>query len=248
MAKSSAALVDHCLRLRRKTVALKLGARGTLVAQAERRDRTALHPWTPVDATGTGDTVAHPSVAEGPVGGAADRRLEDHSTSGLGNRRHSAAEAERPKPALFLTLAHQARRPVLAGTASSRRFRVAVTRATMLDGRGQLTGAPTYSHSRPGAVLGDRRLPGIGYRHHPRLRALADATLVRGSRREWKPLTRSHDAADTTDCFGKADCATGRCRELQQTRSGARQDAAGEAQRTRCAREHPGLRKSRATS
>jgi 2-dehydro-3-deoxygluconokinase len=57
------ALVDHCLRLGAKTVALKMGAEGALVADATRRMRIAPHPCTPVDATGAGDTFGGAFVA-----------------------------------------------------------------------------------------------------------------------------------------------------------------------------------------
>ncbi|RYY84574.1 MAG: sugar kinase, partial [Comamonadaceae bacterium] len=50
------ALVDHCLGLGAKIVALKLGARGALLADASARWRVPPHPCTPVDATGAGDT------------------------------------------------------------------------------------------------------------------------------------------------------------------------------------------------
>ena len=50
------ALVDHCLRLGAKVVALKLGEQGALVADAQQRHRIAPHPCQPVDATGAGDT------------------------------------------------------------------------------------------------------------------------------------------------------------------------------------------------
>ncbi len=50
------AIVDHCLRLGAKVVALKLGERGALVADAQARHRIAPHPCRPVDATGAGDT------------------------------------------------------------------------------------------------------------------------------------------------------------------------------------------------
>lgn len=50
------ALVDHCLRLGAKVVALKLGEQGALVADAQHRHRIAPHPCQPVDATGAGDT------------------------------------------------------------------------------------------------------------------------------------------------------------------------------------------------
>lgn len=50
------ALVDRCLRLGAKVVALKLGAEGALVADATARHRLPPHPCQPVDATGAGDT------------------------------------------------------------------------------------------------------------------------------------------------------------------------------------------------
>jgi 2-dehydro-3-deoxygluconokinase len=52
------ALVDLCLGLGARVVALKLGARGALVADTSRRFAVAPHPCTPVDATGAGDTFA----------------------------------------------------------------------------------------------------------------------------------------------------------------------------------------------
>lgn len=56
-------LVDLCLALGAKTVALKLGGEGALVATASERHRIAPHPCTPVDATGAGDTFAGAFVA-----------------------------------------------------------------------------------------------------------------------------------------------------------------------------------------
>ncbi len=50
------ALVDHCLRLGAKVVALKLGEQGALVADAQQRHRIAPHPCQALDATGAGDT------------------------------------------------------------------------------------------------------------------------------------------------------------------------------------------------
>jgi 2-dehydro-3-deoxygluconokinase len=57
------ALVDHCLSLGAKIVALKLGERGALVADAHQRHRVAPHPCHPVDATGAGDTFGGAFVA-----------------------------------------------------------------------------------------------------------------------------------------------------------------------------------------
>ncbi len=56
-------LVDHCLRLGARIVALKLGAEGALVADAHRRFRLAAHACAPVDATGAGDAFGGAVVA-----------------------------------------------------------------------------------------------------------------------------------------------------------------------------------------
>lgn len=50
------ALADFCLGLGARTVALKLGAQGALVADGTQRWRIPPHPCKPVDATGAGDT------------------------------------------------------------------------------------------------------------------------------------------------------------------------------------------------
>lgn len=50
------ALVDFCLDLGARSVALKLGAQGALVADGQGRWRIPPHPCRPVDATGAGDT------------------------------------------------------------------------------------------------------------------------------------------------------------------------------------------------
>lgn len=50
------ALADFCLQLGAKTVALKLGERGALLADGQKRIRLQPHPCQPVDATGAGDT------------------------------------------------------------------------------------------------------------------------------------------------------------------------------------------------
>ena len=57
------ALVDHCLGLGAKTVALKLGERGAIVADAGQRHRIAPFACKPVDATGAGDTFGGAFVA-----------------------------------------------------------------------------------------------------------------------------------------------------------------------------------------
>ena len=51
-------LVDFCLRLGSKTVALKLGSRGAMIADANRRFHVPPLACKPVDATGAGDTFA----------------------------------------------------------------------------------------------------------------------------------------------------------------------------------------------
>ncbi len=57
------AIVDHCLALGARTVALKLGAQGALVATADERHRIPPHPCKAVDATGAGDTFGGAFVA-----------------------------------------------------------------------------------------------------------------------------------------------------------------------------------------
>jgi 2-dehydro-3-deoxygluconokinase len=57
------ALVDHCLALGARVVALKLGAEGAIVADAQQRHRIAPFPCKPVDATGAGDTFGGAFVA-----------------------------------------------------------------------------------------------------------------------------------------------------------------------------------------
>jgi 2-dehydro-3-deoxygluconokinase len=57
------AIVDHCLRLGAKTVALKCGAAGAVVADPGSRVRIAPFPCRPVDATGAGDVFGGAFVA-----------------------------------------------------------------------------------------------------------------------------------------------------------------------------------------
>lgn len=66
------ALVDFCLELGAKTVALKLGEKGALVADGSKRTRVAPHPCAPVDATGAGDTFAGALLARLVAGDALD--------------------------------------------------------------------------------------------------------------------------------------------------------------------------------
>jgi 2-dehydro-3-deoxygluconokinase len=62
------ALVDHCLRLGAKQVALKLGDKGALVADANQRHRIDPFPCQPVDATGAGDAFGGAFVTRRLVG------------------------------------------------------------------------------------------------------------------------------------------------------------------------------------
>ena len=57
------ALIDHCLGLGAAVVALKVGAQGAWVADANQRVHIAPHPCRPVDATGAGDTFGGAFVA-----------------------------------------------------------------------------------------------------------------------------------------------------------------------------------------
>jgi 2-dehydro-3-deoxygluconokinase len=57
------AIVDRCLALGAGIVALKLGARGAIVADASQRHRIAAFACRPVDATGAGDTFGGAFVA-----------------------------------------------------------------------------------------------------------------------------------------------------------------------------------------
>jgi 2-dehydro-3-deoxygluconokinase len=57
------AIVDHCLEAGAEVVALKLGAAGAIVADAQQRHHIAPHPCRPVDATGAGDTFGGALVA-----------------------------------------------------------------------------------------------------------------------------------------------------------------------------------------
>jgi 2-dehydro-3-deoxygluconokinase len=66
--KDADALVDFCLELGAATVALKLGDKGVLVAQARQRFRIEPYPCTPVDATGAGDTFGGALLARMAAG------------------------------------------------------------------------------------------------------------------------------------------------------------------------------------
>ena len=58
-----AAMVEHCLGLGARIVALKHGARGAWLAEGDRRLHIAPHPCRPVDATGAGDAFGGAFVA-----------------------------------------------------------------------------------------------------------------------------------------------------------------------------------------
>ena len=62
------ALVDHCLDLGARVVALKLGEAGALIASATERHRIAAHPCRPIDATGAGDTFGGAFIARWVAG------------------------------------------------------------------------------------------------------------------------------------------------------------------------------------
>ncbi|MBL8317691.1 MAG: sugar kinase [Burkholderiaceae bacterium] len=62
------AIVDHCLALGAKLVALKLGEKGAIVADANRRHKIAPHPCRPIDATGAGDTFGGAFLARWVAG------------------------------------------------------------------------------------------------------------------------------------------------------------------------------------
>jgi 2-dehydro-3-deoxygluconokinase len=61
--KDADEIADRCLALGPKTVALKLGAEGTLVADHQQRFRIPPYPCKVVDATGAGDTFGGSFVA-----------------------------------------------------------------------------------------------------------------------------------------------------------------------------------------
>jgi 2-dehydro-3-deoxygluconokinase len=77
------ALVDFCLALGARTVALKLGAQGALVDDGRERNWIAPHPCQPVDATGAGDTF----------GGTLLARLVDGDTLHAAARQAAVAAA-----------------------------------------------------------------------------------------------------------------------------------------------------------
>lgn len=62
------ALADFCLQLGAKTVALKLGAQGALIATASERFRVSPFPCKLVDATGAGDTFGGAFLARWVAG------------------------------------------------------------------------------------------------------------------------------------------------------------------------------------
>ena len=60
---SPEAMVEHCLALGARVVALKHGGHGAWLAEGERRLHIAPHPCTPVDATGAGDAFGGAFIA-----------------------------------------------------------------------------------------------------------------------------------------------------------------------------------------
>ena len=62
------AIVDHCLALGSKVVALKLGDKGAIVADATQRHTIAPHRCKPLDATGAGDTFGGAFLARRVAG------------------------------------------------------------------------------------------------------------------------------------------------------------------------------------
>ena len=87
------ALVDHCLGLGARTVALKLGAQGCLVANAHERHRIAPHPCSPVDATGAGDTFGGAFIARLVAGDAlADAGRYAAAAAALSTQGYGAVE------------------------------------------------------------------------------------------------------------------------------------------------------------
>ncbi len=64
------AIVDHCLALGAREVALKMGAQGALVASGGERHRLPPQACRPVDATGAGDTFGGAFVARRLAGDA----------------------------------------------------------------------------------------------------------------------------------------------------------------------------------
>jgi len=57
------AIVDHCLDLGAQVVALKLGTRGAIVANATERHHVRPHPCRPMDSSGAGDVFGGAFVA-----------------------------------------------------------------------------------------------------------------------------------------------------------------------------------------
>ena len=96
------ALVDHCLAAGAKTVALKLGENGAIVADAGQRHRIAPFACKPVDATGAGDTFGGAFVARLVAGDSLCRRRPLRRRRGgaldRGLRRRRADSARRRRP------------------------------------------------------------------------------------------------------------------------------------------------------
>jgi 2-dehydro-3-deoxygluconokinase len=87
------ALVDHCLDLGARVVALKLGDQGAIIATPHERHRIAPHPCKPVDATGAGDTFGGAFVARLVAGDApADAGRYAAVAAALSTEGHGAVE------------------------------------------------------------------------------------------------------------------------------------------------------------
>jgi 2-dehydro-3-deoxygluconokinase len=87
------AIVDHCLGLGARVVALKLGARGAIVATPDERHRIAPFPCRPVDATGAGDTFGGAFVARLLAGDrVAEAGVYAAAAAALSTQGHGAVE------------------------------------------------------------------------------------------------------------------------------------------------------------
>jgi 2-dehydro-3-deoxygluconokinase len=101
------ASVDHCLALGGRTVTLKLGAEGALLADARKRHHIPPFPCTPVDATGAGDTFGGAFVA---------RRVAGDSLLDAGRCAAAAAALSTPAYGAVAPIPHAAAvRAALAG-------------------------------------------------------------------------------------------------------------------------------------
>ncbi len=102
------AIVDHCLDLGSEVVALKLGDKGALVANAVgERYRIEPHPCKPVDATGAGDTFGGAFVARIVAGdGLRDAGRYAAAAAALSTEGYGAVEPIPRAEAVRQALAH----------------------------------------------------------------------------------------------------------------------------------------------